>query len=118
MFRKISFFYLLLAVNGVADITHGPVLGRPGSDTMTVWARTRFPGEALQVRYGLEPGKLSELSKVVITAIEDDCTGLVKLSGLQPSTQYFYEVFCEQGDHPPGGSFRTLPSSAAVASRQ
>ena len=118
MFRTISFFYLLMAVNGMADITHGPVLGRPGPETMTVWARTRFPGETLQVRYGLEPGKLRQLSETVSTLIEDDCTGLVKLAGLKPSTQYFYEVFCDKGDHPPGGSFKTLPSSTLVANAQ
>ncbi len=107
-----------MVINAVADITHGPVLGRPGSDTMTVWARTRLPGETLQVRYGVDPGKLNEFSKVTTTLLEDDCTGLVKLTGLKPSTRYFYEVFCAEGDHPPGGSFKTLPSPELVASEK
>ena len=118
MFRAITFFCLIWVANVAAEITHGPVLGRPGSDTMSVWARTRVPGETLQVRYGLQPGKLLQLSKVVATVIEDDCTGLVKLSGLKPATRYYYEVFSEDGDHPPGGSFKTLPSAAMVANRQ
>ncbi len=118
MLRTICFSYLLLFSNAIADITHGPVLGRPGADTMTVWARTRLPGETLQVRYGVDPGQLNELSQVTTTLLEDDCTGLVKLTGLQPSTRYFYEVFCSSGDHPPQGSFMTLPSSESVTNEQ
>ena len=44
----------LLAQDGEATdvrVTHGPLLGRPGPDTMSLWVRTEKPGE-VKVFYG------------------------------------------------------------------
>ena len=49
-------------------VTHGPILGRPGPTTMSIWVRTNFPGE-VSVRYGTERFKqmmVSDLSLIHI----------------------------------------------------
>lgn len=98
-------------------ITHGPVLGRLGTDHVGVWARTSSPAE-FQVFYGLEPEALDSRASGT-TALEDDSTGWVLLEGLQPGTKYYYEI--GMGEGPEGleersGSFHTLLSSEGMAS--
>ena len=43
------------------QITHGPILGRPGATEMRVWARTDRPG-AFRVRFGATAGELDRTS--------------------------------------------------------
>ena len=38
-------------------VTHGPVLGRPATDSMSLWVRTVRPGE-VRVLYGIDATKL------------------------------------------------------------
>lgn len=89
-------------------ITHGGALGRPGSTTMQVWARTSVPG-GFFVRYGLEKDNLNMGITRTTTLAENDNTGWVQLTGLQPGTCYFYQVATDnyQGAK---GSFFTLPA--------
>ncbi len=84
-------------------LTHGPILGRPGSDTMTLWVRTQKEGE-VRVFYGTHQHNLDQLSEPARTKVEDDNTGLIELTGLQPNTRYYYRVY----DHQDAGSFQTL----------
>ncbi len=101
-----------------AAITHGPVLGRPGATTMSVWARTDKPA-AIRVRYGLAPKKLSFTSSKATTALAHDNTGVVTLTDLQPDTRYFYiiETIPPNGQGRTG-SFRTFPDRKAVANAE
>ena len=94
-----------------AEISHGPMLGRPGAETMSVWARTASPG-SFQVRYGKD-GKMDQVSEPVQTELDDDCTGIVTLTGLDPNTVYTYEVFNGESSALKG-TFRTFPSSEGV----
>src|SRR5688500_3224509 len=97
-------------------ITHGPILGRPGSHQMGIWARTSSPG-AFRVRYGRQPDGLDRGSRPVATRPEVDNSGWVHLDGLEADAEYHYQVVPEgavaraQG---PGGSFRTLPDPDEV----
>ena len=91
------------------EITHGPILGRPNADSMSVWARTSRPTN-LQVRYGRDASQLDQVSQTVSTKAEDDHTGIVTLSPLKPETTYHYEVFIPGSESHRTGSFRTLPS--------
>jgi phosphodiesterase/alkaline phosphatase D-like protein len=107
--------YLILTHTSFADIkiTHGPVLGRPGSRSMGIWARTNVPG-SFRVRYGLESDKLDMVSDPAITTLEKDNTGWILLQGLSPGMTYFYQVFSD-GDterESLSGTFRTLPEAA------
>ena len=107
------------AAAGTPAITHGPILGRPGSDRMGVWARTARPGK-FRVRYGVDPQRLDKLSEPVVTRLENDNTGWIALKGLKADTKYHFQVVpAEAGENGaasasrdragPAGSFRTLP---------
>ena len=85
-------------------VTHGPILGRPAPDSMSLWVRTNRPGE-VRIWYGGNPKKLERVSDPVTTAVEHDNTGVITLKGLKPNTVYHYRV----EDHQQSGSFRTLP---------
>ena len=93
-------------------ITHGPMVGRPGATQMAVWARTERPA-AFRVRYGTDPGRLTEWTARVETKPADDNTAWVLLQRLQPDTVYYYQVVPEGRENAPvrpDGRFRTLPA--------
>jgi len=109
--RLLLCLLLAAALAPAAEISHGPMLGRLTSDGVAVWARTARAGE-FRVRYGTNPTDLSEVSVSVRTLSDDDNTGWVHITGLEPATMYYYQVEGEPGDRQPdelGGSFRTLP---------
>ena len=85
-------------------VTHGPILGRPSDTSMSLWVRTDRAGE-VKVLYGTDESNLDQTSKVVMTEVERDLTGIITLNGLKPNTRYYYRVY----DHQLRGSFRTMP---------
>ena len=89
-------------------VTHGPLLGRPASDSMTVWARTNYPGE-VRLLFGTDEKNLDQ-SATFTTELSDDNTGTLTLDGLKPRTEYFYRLDNTQLS----GSFRTLNSADEV----
>ncbi|MCB1121423.1 MAG: alkaline phosphatase D family protein [Verrucomicrobiae bacterium] len=84
-------------------VTHGPLLGRPGSDTMSIWVRTNIPGN-VSVTYGTDPLVLDQQSAPFATSLEHDNTAVITLNHLEPDTTYYYRT-----DTGRGGSFRTFP---------
>lgn len=84
-------------------VTHGPILGRPAADSMSLWVRTQVPGE-ITVLFGESEDHLDRVSDPVTTVLENDNTGVLTISGLKPDTKYFYRV----EDHQEAGSFTTL----------
>ena len=103
--------FTVLAASWASEITHGPILGRLGSDAIAVWARTKTEGE-FRVRYGTSPTDLNQLSDPVRTTLEHDNTGWVHIRDLQPHTTYHYEVVGDTGPRSRDelkGDFRTLP---------
>ena len=98
------------------EITHGPMLGRVGAHQIGVWARTARPSSFL-VRYGTSPDQLTTYSEPIETTLGRDNTGWGVVTGLEASTEYFYQVVTSrQDDANPlhSGSFRTLPDPAAL----
>ncbi len=95
----------------VSEITHGPMLGRPGSDTMGIWARTSVTS-SFQVRYGEDSANLTRISHHTPTRLEKDNTAWAELTGLKPNTRYYYEVVAYGQASGPGGSFKTWQDSA------
>tara|TARA_R110002096_G_scaffold16106_11_gene55026 strand:- start:13182 stop:15032 length:1851 start_codon:yes stop_codon:yes gene_type:complete len=85
-------------------LTHGPILGRPAHDSMSLWVRTQKAG-AIRVFYGTDEKNLDQVSETIETSVEDDNTGIITIGNLAPDTRYFYRV----DDHQESGSFRTLP---------
>lgn len=99
-----------------AHLTHGPILGRLGSNSIGIWARSSYPAR-MQVRYGTEPDNLDQISDTVETSVVADNTGIVTLSGLATDTQYFYAVLInDRIGNESSGSFKTLPDPAAEQS--
>lgn len=98
-----------------AYLTHGPILGRPGSHRIGVWARSNHPGR-MRVWYGIDENDLDQSSDLVETLLAADNTAWVLLSGLRPNTLYYYAVaFDGEKNIRPQGSFKTLPDAAEVA---
>ena len=117
--RSLTTLLLFIAVSqSCADqdpphFTHGPVLGRLGTDGIGVWARTSRPA-SFQVRYGLAADKMDQMADAGPTQLEHDNTGWIHIKGLKPNTKYHYElvvpgVTTRTGR---GGSFRTLPRTS------
>ncbi len=80
-----------LAPKVAVYVSHGPVLGRLGADTVGVWARTTQPA-AFHVRYGTNKRALDLRSATVATLLEHDNTAWVELESLRPETVYYYQV--------------------------
>ena len=89
----------------VIRVTDGPILGRPASDSMTVWVRTQRQGK-VNVFYGRNARNLDQSASFLTRGAEHDYTGTLTIKGLQPDTRYHYRI----EDHQLGGSFRTMPS--------
>ena len=97
----------ILLAKDPPTMTHGPMLGKPTSKSMRVWARTSEPTE-FEVRYGLVPHALDRSAKSTTTSLEHDCTGVADLLNLDIDTRYHYQVFV--GGLPQGhpGTFKTF----------
>ena len=105
---SVVFAVLLAGSFAHGELTHGPMLGRPGPHSMSIWVRTNKPAE-VRVRYGLDAGMLHEVSQVVRTVLDRDNTGVITLEDLQPGHRYFYAVDTVPPTGARVGSFRTLP---------
>ena len=93
-------------------VSHGPVLGRLGSDSVGVWARTSQPA-VFHIRYGTDERDLNSRSATVTTLLEYDNTAWVELDSLRPDTVYYYQVTVDTADGVDSDSFhfRSLPSA-------
>ena len=116
MFRPTVALLLYLSLSVSAQVhrdpirlTHGPMLGKPTTDSVLVWGRTSEEGEFV-VKYGLAENALDQTSQPATTKIGHDLTGFTQLSGLRGDTRYHYQIFVEGNPHGLPGSFLTLPS--------
>ena len=98
-------------------LTHGPMLGRPDAHSMLVWGRTSDPGQFV-VKYGASQDAMTQTSLPAATKIEDDNTGVAKLTGLLSDTRYHYQIWVNNRPHGLPGSFRTLPSIADTQNKE
>ena len=106
---------LVLTISGEAHaerdpirLTHGPMLGQQTAHSIVVWGRTSDPGE-FEVHYGTAADTLDSISPSVTTKIEDDNTGIARLSNLKSDTRYHYQIWVNERPHGLPGTFRTLP---------
>lgn len=102
------------AVSEPRRLTHGPMLGRPGSDSLPVWVRTSTAG-AFSVVVESDAGDVARFTGETDAA--RDNTGVILLQPLHPGTRYRYRIGLP--DVAPGkevaeGTFRTLPSQPLV----
>lgn len=85
-------------------VTDGPMLGRPATDSMTIWVRTERQGEVV-VFYGTNANKLDRAATFSTRGPEHDYTGTLTIDKLSADTRYHYRI----ADHQLSGSFRTMP---------
>lgn len=90
-------------------LTHGPMLGLPGADSIRIWGRTSKPGP-FHVHYGLSESAMDQVSREVITELGNDNTGWIELTDLHPSSTYHYQIQVNGRPHGQPGSFTTLPT--------
>lgn len=102
-----------LAAQDPATMTHGPILGRVASSSMTVWARTSEPTQ-FEVHYGPDRHHMDSVAKSSATEFGHDLTGTVALEKLQPATEYCYQVFVDGFPQGAVGTFRTLPDGGRL----
>lgn len=101
---------LFAPLSQAAEVTHGPILGRISSNGIKIWARTSMSAE-LSVRFGKKKRIYDQEAESVTTLLNDDLTGVVTLSGLEPETEYHYQMLVDGRESGLPGSFKTLPSS-------
>ena len=56
-------------------VTHGPMLGRPAADSMSLWFRTKRPGP-VKVLYGMDKNAFDREATLVTTDLTRDNTGI------------------------------------------
>ena len=86
-------------------VTHGPLLGRPGPDTMSLWVRTEKSRQGNRLLRN-EERSFGHQASLVTTDLAKDRTGIITLQKLTSNTRYYYRI----ADHQLDGSFRTLPT--------
>ena len=82
-----------------AQLTHGPMVGAPATESARVWVRT----DATRT-VGVRVGRDMSMSDAVIRGWTqptpaDDFASVVDLTGLEPNTDYFYQVEIEGMPH-------------------
>jgi alkaline phosphatase D len=88
-------------------VTHGPILGRLSHDGIGVWVRTSTPA-VFSVQCTSPSGAVHTVSGN--TELDHDNTGWVHITGLDPDSQYSYDIETpDSGFRMDGGTFRTLP---------
>ena len=105
---------------GTARLMQGPMLGAVGPDFALVWVRAS--GEyAITARYGTDPAlEEGPETEAVQTGPAEDFTAVVRLTGLQPATTYYYRILLNgQPDaykrQAPPIAFRTAPAPGEPA---
>jgi alkaline phosphatase D len=104
-------FRALAEEQGV-EIVHGPMLGAVTESSAWFWVRTANETD-FEVRVQTE--NEAHLAKGNSTAV-DDYTGIAKVYGLSPDTEYSYTIHLPGADEPAAGSFsfRTSPVTGSV----
>ena len=92
---------------GSAQITNGPVAEYVTDAACTVGWSTSAPGKMI-VRYGPNREQMTQTSSVVDS--KDGRNHHAQLTGLQPNTQYFFEVVVDGVPLGNPGTFRTVAS--------
>lgn len=89
MNRRLLIIPLLFSAQSLfaESVTRGPYLQMPAADAMTVCWQTEMASDSL-VRYGTNPDKLSETGRADAAGLEHE----VRLTGLLPSTSYYYSI--------------------------
>jgi len=95
------------ARSGKPHITNGPVAEYVSDSACTVGWSTTGPGK-MSVRYGTDRDKMSQTIDAVDS--ENASNHHAQLTGLKPSTQYFFQVMVDGVPLGNAGTFQTVGS--------
>ena len=109
--------YKSLYTKHAIPVIHGPMVGNTGSDFFSVWIRTD-----IERSVKLQASEDSNFSQIVSegeakSLAVNDFTAVIKVSGLKPSTKYFYRLVSEDKVQEAKGKQQvvTFPSKSAKA---
>ena len=96
---------------------HGPLVGDVTDSTASFWVRTQSESEVQVVVSESQDLRNGITSESVSSSAEDDYTAVVRVSGLKPSTEYYYGVRIGDGlvQKSPNQKFRAPPPSGKAA---
>ena len=106
-----------------SGLTHGPMLGKPTSNSVRVWVRTENPAKFRVLYSSSLPLELDETPSVSgETLAVSDNTGYLDIAGLKANTRYYYGIVTDTGlidtrmeFKNAWPSFRTLPNQQSYA---
>ena len=82
-------------LSSASSLVHGPMLGKLSGNMVSCWVRTAGESSAqMSVWKTTEPALIIESAEVKSTAGKD-FTAVMKLTGLEPGTSYFYNVLID-----------------------
>jgi alkaline phosphatase D len=80
------------STTGTYRLMHGPMVGAPAPDAMTIWMRASAPVPVV-VEYGTDPSLRGALrSQPLIPSVRDDFVIKPLLTGLLSDTRYYYRI--------------------------
>ncbi len=97
------------AAAGTATLQAGPVTEKIEDTSAMVWALPTTP-QALTVKYGTSQTALNQTAQAA-TESGSETGNEARLTGLQPSTIYYYQIVDASGRSLDMGSFQTLPAN-------
>ena len=98
-----------------ADYIHGPLLGGVTDTSAQFWIRTPSPASFRVVLEGPENEAPARRSSPASTNPDRDLTGVARVEGLAPNTEYTYRLEVDGHVQPGEWSFRTFPRAGAPA---
>ena len=98
-----------------SPLIHGPMLGSVTDKEARFWVRTHQPAEVFVVVTDPVNPQLQFTSSTVNTGPESDYTTIARVTGLQPDTQYRYQVFIDSSAVEDEFTFSTFPSEGKPA---
>ncbi|MBA4306880.1 MAG: hypothetical protein C0429_09110 [Sphingopyxis sp.] len=80
------------STTGTYRLMHGPMLGAPGPNEMTIWLRASAP-VPVTIEYGTDPElRNASRSVPVLPRAQNEFVVKPRLGGLLPGTRYYYRV--------------------------
>lgn len=112
MFKSCNFLILfLMCVRASAQfVSHGPVMGGVGPDSIRIYVRTHTP-MAFSLQYSTQPNFASPQTINDSTRTWRDNSTIVSLTGLQPATRYYFRFAFNGNFDVRKGSFKTPPAT-------
>jgi alkaline phosphatase D len=101
-----------------ADLHNGPMIGCMTDTSVRCWVRTASEVQ-IQLRVSTSDQMTNPINSGVVTTSVDygavHFTGIMEATGLEPETQYYYQVLVDGSVAPitPTPSFKTFPSKNA-----